>query len=117
MYAQVVTVLLVSQGGYAPPIYGENCLTTVTREAYAFPSDFSTLARRCLLACSSREEGGMTKAELVDHVAAAMPVLKHQTEAVITGRVQKIQYLQTMLTTVLPAGRLHGGREHSPPFP
>jgi hypothetical protein len=33
---------------------GENCLTTVTRAAYAFAPDFPTLVRHCLLACSSR---------------------------------------------------------------
>jgi integration host factor subunit beta len=59
-------------------------LTTVTREAYAFPPDFSTQARRYLQAYSSRGEGGITQAELVDHVAAVVPVPKHQTEAVIT---------------------------------
>src|SRR6516162_369770 len=47
---------------------GEKCLTTVTGAAYAFPPDVSILARRPRLACSSRGERGMTKAELVDQV-------------------------------------------------
>jgi hypothetical protein len=77
----------------------------------------------------------MTKAEFVDHVAAAVQVPKHQTEAVITRFLEAIrspdlprgkpskgwykptQYLQRMLTTVLPASSSHGGREGSPPFP
>src|SRR5207253_193739 len=68
----------------------EKCLTTVTRAAYAFPPDVSPLARRWILAGSSRGEEGMTKAELVDQVAAAVQMPKHQTDAVITQFLEAI---------------------------
>src|SRR5947209_4458894 len=43
-----------------------------------------------LLACSSKGEGSMTKADLVDQVAAAVQMPKHQTEEVITRFLEAI---------------------------
>src|SRR5262245_23533014 len=55
-----------------------------------FPASLLDLARRCLLACSSRGEGGMTKAEPVAYVAVTVSVPKHQTAAVITWFLEAI---------------------------
>jgi integration host factor subunit beta len=52
--------------------------------------DISTLARHWFLACVEKGEGGMTKADLVDQVAAAVQMPKHQTEAVITRFLEAI---------------------------
>src|SRR5262249_28038 len=52
--------------------------------------DFLTLARRCILAPAYRGEACMTKADLVDQVAAAAQVPKPQVEAVLTQSLQAI---------------------------
>src|SRR5262249_909377 len=68
----------------------EICLT-ITRDLRMLPlRDFSTVARRCVMAPSQRRYG-MTKADIVAQVAASVQLPKHQTEAVIT------QFLQTIM--------------------
>ena len=52
--------------------------------------DISTLARHWFLACVEKGEGGMTKADLVDQVAAAVQMPKHQTKAMITQFLEAI---------------------------
>src|SRR5215831_9367207 len=66
----------------------------MTKAAYAFRPSISTLARDWLLAYFYKGEEGMTKAELVDQVAAAVQLPKHQTEAVIT------QFLDAIMAAV-----------------
>jgi len=58
--------------------------------AYAFRPGMSTLARHGLLAYCDKGKEGMTKAELIDQVAAAVQLPKHQTETVITQFLEAI---------------------------
>ena len=68
----------------------EKMLDNYDEAAYAFLSDDLTLARRWGLACFYKGEEGMTKADLVDQVAAAVQLPKPQTEAVITRFLEAI---------------------------
>jgi len=80
---------LVFHGSYVPSII-EKKLDNYYEAAYAFLLDISTPARHGLLAYVSKGEGSMTKADLVDQVATAVQLPKHQTEAVITQFLEAI---------------------------
>ena len=85
----MATGSLVSHRSDVPPAI-EKILDNYYEAAYAFLPDISILTRHWLLACVDKGEDSMTKADLVDQVAAAVQLPKHQTEAVITQFLEAI---------------------------